>query len=209
MNELDRLLECVTREPAYGPAFYGALLRESVYALLPAGAVFTPAGTVRFIMWTGEDGQRVIPFFSNRASVRRVLTDQTQAFRLQGRTFLEACRGGTVVLNPNESRFCRLSPSELALLLDTGSPNASQSYLATEPMTLELQMPEAPPDLLHSLCLLLAQFHDIERAYMVTMHAQSETATPAWLVAVLLSPDEPPRVPWRLFGLSHAAIGTA
>lgn len=162
MNELDRLLECVTREPAYGPAFYQALLRESVYALIPEGAVFTPAGTVRFIMWTGDDGQRVIPFFSNRASVRRVLTEQTQALRLQGRIFLEACRGGIVVLNPNEKNFCRLMPGEVALLLDTGSPNASQNYFAPEPMTLELQMPDVPPDLLHSLSLLLAQFATLQ-----------------------------------------------
>lgn len=189
MNELDRLLECVTREPAYGPAFYHALLTESVYALIPEGAVFTPTGTVRFIMWTGEDGQRVIPFFSNRASVRRVLTEQTQALRLQGRVFLDACRGGIVVLNPNEKNFCRLTPGELALLLDTGSPNASENYVAREPMTLELQMPDAPPNLLHSLSLLLAQFPSIERAYLLTMRTTSQHLTPVWLVAVLATSD--------------------
>lgn len=189
MNELDRLLECVTREPAYGPAFYQALLTEAVYALIPEGAVFTPTGTVKFVMWTGEDGQRVIPFFSNRGSVRRVLTEKTQALRLQGRVFLEACRGRFVVLNPNERNFCRLTPSELALLLDTGSPSAPQNYVAPEPMTLELNMPDVPPDLLHSLTLLMVQFPGVERAYLLTMHAASQHLMPVWLVAVLTTSD--------------------
>lgn len=189
MNELDRLLHCVTREPGFGPAFYQALLREPIYAIVPEGAVFTPAGTVRFIMWTGDDGQRVIPFFSNRALVRRVISEHTQALRLLGRTFLEACRGATVVLNPNETVFCRLTASEASLLLDTGSPNASQNYQAAERMTLELQMPDVPPGLLHSLSILLAQFPDIDCAYLVTMHAASETVMPVWLLAVLTRSD--------------------
>src|SRR5687767_12256018 len=102
MNELDRLLERVTLEPAFAPSFYRALMVEPVYALLPAGAVFTERGTIRFIMWKGTDGLDVIPFFSNPQILARVLTEGSQAVRLQGRQFLEACRGAIVVLNPNE-----------------------------------------------------------------------------------------------------------
>lgn len=189
MNELDRQLERVSKEPAYGPEFYQALLTEPVYVLLPAGAVFTPSGTVRFIMWTGEDGQRVIPCFSNRAGVRRALTKQTQALRLQGRTFLEACRGGIVVLNPNERYFCRLEASHVVSLLDTGSPNAPDLYAAPHDMELELRMPDVPAPLLHSLTLLFAQLPGVESAYIVTMRGQDESKPPVWLIAIVVDSD--------------------
>src|SRR5687768_5258015 len=132
MNELDQLLERVTAEPAYGPAFYAALLTKEVYVLIPAGAVLSPTGTVRFVMWTGADGQRVIPFFSNRAAIRRVLNGETQALRLLGRSFLEACQGAIVVLNPNERCSCRLTPEEVERLLATGSPSLAELYVTPE-----------------------------------------------------------------------------
>lgn len=190
MTELDRLLERVTLEPAYGPVFYQTLFDSDVYALIPAGEAPTPKGRVRFVMWTGQDGQQVIPFFSSRAAVRRALNANTQALRVNGRVFLEACRGGFVVLNPNERYFCRLTPSELALLLDTGSPNLPENYVTTRDMQVEIAMPsEAPAEMLTSLSLLFAQEPAVERAFLVTLHPD-EHARPVWLVAAYIATDE-------------------
>jgi hypothetical protein len=189
VNPLDRLLERVTLEPAYGPAFYQTLFESDVYALIRAGDAPTPEGRVRFIMWTGEDGQQVIPFFSNRAAVRRALNAQTQALRVKGRVFLESCRGAFVVLNPNERYFCRLTPSELALLLDTGSPNSPENYVTTRDMQVEVAMPEAPAEMLTSLALLFSQEPAVERAFLVTLRPD-EDVPPVWLVAAFITTDE-------------------
>ena len=189
MNALDRLLERVTLEPAYGPAFYQVLFESDVYALIPAGDARTSAGRVRFVMWTGEDGQQVIPFFSNRAAVRRALNAHTQALRVNGRVFLESCRGAFVVLNPNERYFCRMTPSEVALLLDTGSPNRAENYVTTRDMQVENAMPEASAELLTSLSLLFSQEPAVERAFLVTLR-QDEHAPPVWLVAAFIATDD-------------------
>lgn len=187
MNPLDRLLERVTLEPAYGPAFYQVLLESDVYALIPVGEAPTPGGGVRFVMWTGDDRQQVIPFFSSRAAVRRVLTAKTQALqRVNGRVFLEPCRGAFVVLNPNERHSCRLTPSELALLLDTGSPNLSEDYVTTRDMQVEIAMPEAPAEILMSLSLLFAQVPAVERAFLVTLRPDAHVP-PVWLVAAFIA----------------------
>ena len=183
------MLERVTLEPAYGPVFYRTLFESDVYALIPAGDLPTPEGRIRFVMWTGEDGQQVIPFFSNRAAVRRALKSDLQALRVNGRVFLEACRGGFVVLNPNERYFCRLTPAELALLLDTGSPNLPENYVTTRDMQVELAMPEVPAELLTSLSLLFAQEPAVERAFLVTLRPD-EHAPPVWLVAAFIATDD-------------------
>jgi hypothetical protein len=179
----------VTLEPAYGPAFYQVLFESDIYALIRAGDAPTQEGRVRFVMWTGEDGQQVIPFFSNRAAVRRALNANTQALRVNGRVFLESCRGAFVVLNPNERYFCRLTPSELALLLDTGSPNLAEDYVTTRDMQVEIAMPDAPPEMLTSLSLLFAQEPAVERAFLVTLRSD-ESAPPVWLVAAFIATDD-------------------
>jgi hypothetical protein len=185
LNPLDRLLERVTLEPAYGPGFYKALFESDVYVLLPAGDTPRPGGRIRFVMWTGQDGQQVIPFFSNRAAIRRVLNTDTQALRVNGRDFLEACRGAFVVLNPNERYFLRLTPPELALLLDTGSPNVAEYYTATQNMQVEIAMPDAPAELLTSLSLLFSQEPAVERAFLATLRP-GEDAPAVWLVAAFI-----------------------
>lgn len=190
MNELEWLLKRVTLEPAYGPMFYQTLLSEPVYVLMPMGSVFTDRGTVQFIMWTGQDGRKVIPFFASREAIRRVLTPQSQSVRLRsGRAFLEACRGGIVVLNPNEECSCRLTAQEIALLLKTGSPNAPESYAAPQDMILELQQPDVPAQLLTSMSLLLSQIPDVERAYVVTMYPEQAASARVWLVAMAVESD--------------------
>jgi hypothetical protein len=167
-TELDRLLARITREPAYGPSFFRALLHERVFALIPATEVISPEGRVRLIMWTGQDGSRIIPFFSNEEVLGRALAInlETQAIRLRGRVFLEASRGATVVLNPNEPLYCRLTPGEVALLLDTGSPNAPEPYQSPEGTHVGFTVPVEAHDLLNSLVLLLCQFPEVDRAYL-------------------------------------------
>jgi hypothetical protein len=192
MTELDRLLERVTVEPAYGPAFYHALLTERVFALIPLDEYVSPGGRVRLIMWTGEDGVQVIPFFSNTEFATRALpiNPRTQGIGLLGKAFLEASRGATVVLNPNEQYSCRLSPNEVALLLETGSPNEAAVYEIGEGATIGFSVPHDSSVLLNSLVLLLSQIPEVDRAYLATLHASESQAATAWLLAAVTDSDE-------------------
>ena len=189
MNELDRLLELVTREAAYGAAFYDALLTHDVYALMLKGDCPRPEGRVRFVMWTGDDGVRVVPCFSNRAAVRRALTPQWQAVRLNGRILLEGCQGTTVVLNPNAPCFCRLTPAEITNLLSTGLPDAGLCGPPIAPSRVELDAPNVPEHLLHSLTVLLAHHPAVQRAYLLTCHYPELAAAICTVAAVF---DAPP-----------------
>lgn len=200
MTELSRLLERMTLEPAFGPSFYRALMEEPVYALLPSGEIFTPQGTVRFIMWMREDGQRVIPFFSSELLIAQALTPETQGICLQGRNFLEACRGATVVLDPNQRYYFRLTAPELSLLLDTGSPNQAQPYVPEQPLRIGFRTPPAPASFCASLVLLFSQLPEVEQAYFAELWSEDEVA--AFLVAVVVSSaDEPGRVASQLSAL--------
>lgn len=191
MTELDRLLQRVALEPAYSPAFFRALLTEPVFALIPAGNEVVTKEYVRLIMWTGEDGVEAIPFFSNEEITHRAmkLNPNTYGIRLVGRKFLEASRGTTVVLNPLEPPFCRLSPSQVALLLDTGAPSAARAVRTAQGMRIGLSAPEASAEVLNSLLLILAQFPKVERGYLDTLHTNDSDAVAGWLLAVVCGDD--------------------
>lgn len=183
MNDLERLLELATREPAHGPDFFRALLSSHVFALILADDTGQPGAEAPYVMWTGADGVRVVPFFASRGAVRRALTRKTQAVRVDGRDFLESCRGATVVLNPNEPYTLRLGPEDLDRLVRTGLPDAPEVYATQADQQVAFRMPEVPPSLLDSLRLLLARHLGVQSAYLASMTSSLDVA-PVWLIAL-------------------------
>ncbi len=190
-NELERALERTTLEPAFASSFYRCLLESEVYALVPEGEVVTPRNTIRFVMWTGADGERIIPFFSSARLVEQALAPTLQGVCMSGQTFLQLSRGAPVVLNPNEAYYCRLSASEIEALLATGTPDAPQPYVASLGQQVWPAMPPGVPDeLLQSLSLVCAQRPEIERAYMVSLRNSDSDPAVVWLVAALVHSDD-------------------
>ncbi len=183
MSELERLLALATTEPAQGPAFFRTLLSSDVFVLVPADCTIGPGAALPYVIWTDSDGVRVIPFFASRGAVRRALTRRTRAVRIDGRTFLESCRGATVVLNPNESHTFRLAPEELDRLVATGLPNTSERYVSQGDLVIVFRAPDVPANFLDSLRVLLEQHPGVQSAYLATMNSPLETS-PVWLIAI-------------------------
>lgn len=144
-NELQRLLDLANHEPGYAPEFYRGLLTSDVFALVPEVGHGLEEGKLRFVMWRGADGSEIIPYFSSIPLLENALQPGWQGVKLTGRYFLELTRGATVVLDPNEAAYCRLLPTEVTLLLETGAVSNPQRATPTgEPMRA-FQAVDTPP----------------------------------------------------------------
>lgn len=63
------------------------------------------------------------PFFPDRSRAEKSTQGVAHVVAMKGRAFLEASRGSTLILNPEETPCCILYPEEVASLLD-------ESYMA-------------------------------------------------------------------------------
>jgi len=186
-NELEELLEMSCAEPAYGPRFYRCLLRSEIHALCLASDIRRSGGKVRFVMWTGADGVQVIPCFSSIKLVSRALNPTIAAYKIAGRQLLEATRGATIVLNPNEPSSCRLAPYEIAALLETGAVSRPEIETLKEDKSFMFDVAENPPvGLMHSLIVLYSQHPLVQRAHLVCFWPDSEPEKRAYLICIRL-----------------------
>ena len=166
-NEIERLLDLACREPGYAPDFYRCVLASEIYALIPTVGHGMDEGKLRFVMWRGADGHDVIPYFTSEAAVTRAIKPGWQAIKLRGQKLLEATRGATVVLNPNESASCRLEPGEVSLLLETGAiSNPEQDTVEGDRMRSFQAVATPPAATLQSLSVLFSRHPTVQRAYL-------------------------------------------
>jgi len=81
-------------------------------------------GQLRFVQFVRpENGQTVLPFFSDGLKAIEAAAGRVEVLPLLGRNLFAYTQGATLMLDPNE-RECVLYPEEIAALL-TGAPMAS------------------------------------------------------------------------------------
>lgn len=112
--ELKRLLTEAIADPSREPAFLRALLASRLFALVPLA---DDAGRLRLITFVNADGLTVIPVFTEADQAYRSAGNAAQVIRVPGRELFEATRGGTLLLDPNET-CTTLYPEEIRALLD-------------------------------------------------------------------------------------------
>ena len=194
-NELERLLDLACGEPGYAPEFYRCVLVSEVYALIPMVGHGMDEGKIRFVMWRGADGGDVVPYFTSQDMLQLALQPGWQAFKLIGRRFLEATRGATVVLNPNERASCRLSAAQVALLLDTGAVARSEPGMLTEDRVREFQAVATPPTAtLHSLSVLFSRHASVQRAYLAYCFPPEEPEARRYMVVIRMEDRDTERL---------------
>jgi hypothetical protein len=190
-NALERLLDLANKEPGYAPEFYRSLLDSDVFALIPEVGHGLEEAKLRFIMWHGEDGSTIIPYFSSIQSLENALQPGWQGVKLTGRTFLQLTRGATVVLNPNEAAYCRLSPIEVTLLLETGAVSNPERATSTGGLMRAFQVGETPPvATLMSLSVLFAQHASVHRAYLVCCFPPDKPEARKYLIVIRMDERE-------------------
>jgi hypothetical protein len=122
------------------------------------------------VMWKDAQGQNVIPCFASQEALDRALPEGMVGLALQGRVFLEAARGAPVVLNPNEPAHCRLSPVEVAELLDSGAVSSPELVTIDTPTAMNFAPVDRNPEaLLHSLVVLYSSHPAVQEAFLVLM----------------------------------------
>ena len=120
-------------------AFFKALLKSTVYAHVPLAP--SPPGRMRFVQFVRPDnGQTVLPFFSDREQAAFAAGNVRAIVAMTGRELLELTRGATVMLNPNVDQIA-LYPAEVDAIL------AGQSIgtFSKEVMTESEQVGVCPP----------------------------------------------------------------
>lgn len=97
-------------------AFYKALTEATVYAHVPAEP--TPPDRIRFIQCMRPDnGQTVLPFFSDRGQAETAGNGTAAIVAMAGRRLFELTRGATLMLNPNRDQLT-FYPPEIGALLE-------------------------------------------------------------------------------------------
>jgi len=174
-SQLDELLEAA-RRPADSveaartqEAFSKALLGATVYAHVPAGPA--PRNRIRFIQFIRPDnGQTVLPFFSNRTQAEVAAAGKVGIVAMAGRRLFELTRGATLMLNPNRDRVA-LYPPEISALLE-GRP---LGVFSRETLQADEQvgvcLPSVPTDnLILALRDLYGREPSVQAGYLVEVH---------------------------------------
>ena len=173
--QIELLLEAArtTATPAQAKnaeeAFFKALLESTVYVHVPVEPM--PLNRMRFVQFIRPDnGQTVLPFFSDRDEAETVARNKFHMVSIIGRRLFELTRGATLMLNPNVDQVA-LYPAEIDALLD-GRP---LGYFTQETLQADEEvgicLPSVPTDsLVLALRDLYAREPAVRAAYLVEVH---------------------------------------
>ena len=132
-------------------AFLQSLLRATLYAHLPLA--YAPPGRIQFVQFDRPDnGQRVLPLFTDRQKADFAARGNVRILALPGRKMLALTQGATLMLNPNDEQYT-LYPEEVAALR-AGRPLGG---ISTE--TVEGAVVCPPTASVDPLVSVLAPFH--------------------------------------------------
>jgi len=190
-NSLDRLLENAQKDSRYERAFFRALLETIVYAHIPIDDRLD-SGRIRFIQFhRPENGQLVLPFFTDEKKARIAEGTSVRSVALGGRELFEITRGATLMMNPNNHR-CVLYPEEIATLLQDGEIATIAEFTPEEENSRSVGVPmEAPPAwLLEALLSTARDLPYIERVYIAAIYDTSENPRQISFLVALCATDE-------------------
>ena len=156
-------------------AFFKALLKSTVYAHVPLAP--TPPGRMRFVQFVRPDnGQTVLPIFSDREQAEVAAGNVRAIIAMAGRELLELTRGATLMLNPNVDQVA-LYPAEVEAILAGQSIGTFSKEGIAESEPVGACPPSCPTDELTSI--LRERFATeplVRAAYLVELHRGPEFA---------------------------------
>jgi len=173
-QELERLLEAATGDPAARPAFTHALLDSDVYVLgtydgeLVDGVVGS-GGSLQLVM-IDEHEDYLTPFFTSEDALRRYLAkhpeNDSPFLRVRCRELFERSKGMRLVLNP-ESPFGKFFVAdEVDALLSGDEPGLTRQVLQADQQVMVGAAARMPPELPAVLTRFFASRPDVEAAHL-------------------------------------------
>ncbi|HEU0153184.1 MAG TPA: enhanced serine sensitivity protein SseB C-terminal domain-containing protein [Arenimonas sp.] len=181
---VDRLLAESLLDSTKEPAFLRALLDAMLYAHTPKND--SPNRTLRFLQFVTPDGITALPVFTDRGKAEFASKGHARVVSVLGRQLLEATRGATLAINPND-RWCMLYPEEISELLSTGSAAVIFSEHIPDDTAIATALPANPPHwLIETLQGIFAAHPSVERAYLVEMRSSQRMDVSRLVVAVAM-----------------------
>lgn len=208
-RNLEKLL-AVARSARQGPdvaraeeAVFKALLDAPVYAHVPIEGA--PPGRMRFIQFVRPDnGQTVLPFFSDRAQAEAPHRTDASIVAMVGRRLFELTRGATLMLNPNREQVA-LYPPEIEALLEGRELGCFAKHTMKEDTSVGACPPSVPTGGLNiALRELFEREQTVRAAYLVELHGMNESTQVSLLLAVVASSAQQE----RLVALTTLALKT-
>jgi|SRR5690242_3238837 len=136
-------------------AVFKALLDATVYAHVPRA--IPPAGMMRFVQFVRPDnGQPVLPFFSDKAQCEAAGGESVLSIAMSGRKLFELTRGATLMLNPNIDAVT-LYPPEIIALLQGGSLGSITTWHVAEAKAVQVDVPSGATSVLERMLSELFQ----------------------------------------------------
>jgi hypothetical protein len=183
-SAFQRLMKRAQQDARLEPEMLRAMLDARLYALLP---VSDDSGRTQLICFTRPDGVSFIPFFSDDVKARASAGTAARVVALSGRDLLDATRGATLVLDPNDTNMT-LYPEEVAALLDAGQ--ATVAPVAVEGPSLELSAPEAGDRwVLDCLRRALGSVDGAVRVHLAAARPMGSTDGADRLLALVAAPE--------------------
>lgn len=184
---LERLMSRAIADQREEPAFFRALMKATVYAHIPlTDRVDASADRVRFIQFPRpENGQLVLPFFTDKKKARFAAQSAAQVIAMNGRLFLELTRGATLMLDPNDYS-CTLYPEEVEALLRTGRIATIQKFTVQEKTAPCVGPPQDSPSwLINELIPALAKLPFVQTAYLAGLYSNADAPKQTGLIIAL------------------------
>lgn len=189
-TKLDDLLATARSTPAgmdpskAQEAVFQALLDATVYAHVPSKA--PPEGRMRFFQFVRPDnGQTVLPFFSDRTQAEQPLRDGVSIVAMSGRRLFELTRGATLMLNPNLDAVA-LYPPEITAILEGRELGYFSKHEIRDNATVLARPPRVPTT---ELDIVLRELFERETtvrgAYLVEVHTRGDNAEVFLLLAIV------------------------
>lgn len=180
--ELERLMKCAQTDARADPLFFTALLDATVYAHVPAAV---PCGHKGFLSFRHpQNGVTMVAFFTDERRAQRATEGVARVVALNGRAFMEATRGSTLALNPQDTQTCVLYPEEAGALLDQGYMAECQK-LSLDDDTMRVGRLDKPPGgLLEIVVGVLRELPYVEIAYLAARASDDDSEPASILLAV-------------------------
>ena len=178
---LDRLIEAAERDPRREPELFQALLDATMYAHTPIGE---KSERLRLVMFKSpDDGSYVVPVFTDRAKAAFAARGNVLLVEAAGREMLEATRGATVMINPNDVR-CTLYPEEIDSLLANGTIAPIQKDRFEEGQTRCFKLRKVPSALMKAMKKEIPKIHSIEVAYVAGLRWRAADRPDSLMIAL-------------------------
>jgi hypothetical protein len=184
---LEQLMARAMADPREETVFFHALMNATVYAHIPLTDRFdATADRVRFVQFCRPDnGQVVLPFFTDEAKARFAAQSAAQVVAIKGRPFMKLTKGATLMLDPNDFG-CTLYPEEVEALLRTGRVANIQTFTVQEETTPRIGPTQNHPAwLIDGLIPMLAKLPFVQAAYLAGIYNKADTPEQTGLIVAL------------------------